>query len=154
MLIGTVCRSIAPAALAACLLCGCGGEEGYNLSGNVTFAGKPIPEGKIYFTPDGTKGNSGAPGYANIKNGVFDTALDGGKPVAGGATVVGIEGIDPNDTGAPVAGDTSGETLVKSLFPYYETTADLPKADSTMDFLVPADAVNRKGGSAKPMIVP
>src|SRR5215475_12345122 len=44
---------------------GCGGGPRlYRVSGNVTFAGNPIPFGKIYFTPDGAKENSGTPGFA------------------------------------------------------------------------------------------
>lgn len=146
--------AVAPAVLAACFLCGCGGEEGYNVSGNVTFDGKPIPAGTIYFIPDTAKSNTGATGYAKIENGHFDTAAPGGKPTAGGAMMVGIEGIDPAAKGTPEKGDTSGEELVKSLFPYYQTGAELPKSDTTMDFEVPADAVSRAGTAAKPVIIP
>ena len=39
------------AALACCLVLGCGGgSKLYRVSGKVTFAGKPVPVGKIYFT--------------------------------------------------------------------------------------------------------
>ena len=34
---------------------GCGDGKGYRLTGKVTFKGQPIPVGKIYFNPDGSK---------------------------------------------------------------------------------------------------
>ena len=34
---------------------GCGGDGANRVSGKVTFNGKPLPAGKIYFTPDGAK---------------------------------------------------------------------------------------------------
>lgn len=125
------------------LLSGCGGDSGYDVAGNVTFDGKPIPAGKIYFMPDGSKGNSGATGYAKIVNGAFDTSAEGGKPIAGGSMIVGVEGLDPSATAAQAAGDTSGEEPVKALFPYYKMPAELPEEDTTQDFNVPASAADQ-----------
>lgn len=125
------------------LLAGCGGgsDDGgtVNVSGNITFAGNPIPAGKIYFSPDNAKGNSGPSGYADIKDGKFDTSK-GGRPTAGGATVVRIEGFDPSASSTA----DNGEEVVKSLFPTYQTTAELSGKDVKQDFDVPAEAANRK----------
>jgi len=130
---------------ASMLLAGCQPSvEGYRVSGKVTFNGAPVPAGKIYFNPDGSQGNSGASGYATIKDGQYDTAAEGGRPHAGGPMVVGIEGFDPSAKGEQAAGDTSGEETVKMLFPNYETKVDLPKETSTQDFDVPAEAATRK----------
>ncbi len=132
------------AALMVCFVSGCGGGSGgHDVSGKVTFDGAPVPGGKIYFNPDGSKENSGASGYATINNGAYDTSAEGGKPHAGGAMKVAIEGLDPSAKGEQAEGDTSGEETVKVLFPMYETAADLPKETSTMDFDVPAEAANR-----------
>ena len=142
--------------LAAVVICfgamvGCGEDvENYDVSGKVTFKGQPVPAGKIYFIPDGAKGNSGAPGYANIQDGAYDTSAEGGKGAPPGPVLVGLEGYDPNQSAAPVKGDTSGEKLLVQLFPYYELTAEIPKESTTLDFEVPAEAGDRKSDGERP----
>lgn len=146
-----VFRGIGLAALMVCLLiAGCGGgRDGFDISGKVTFDGQPVPAGKIYFNPDGSKGNSGASGFATIKDGAFDTAAEGGAPHVGGAMIVAIEGMDPSEK---TEDPESGEQIMKVLFPLYETPAELPKETGTMDFDVPATAGERseqgEGGGA------
>jgi hypothetical protein len=139
--------------LLSCFALGCGGDGTYRVSGQITFQGKPVPAGKIYFMPDGSKGNTGPTGYANIKDGYYDTSASGGKGAAPGPMVIAIEGIDPS--GPPPKADPSGEVTAKVLFPRYETTAELPKSGSTKDIDVPADAAKGptppKGG---PTIIP
>jgi hypothetical protein len=136
------------ATLALLLFSGCGGsaDEGggtVHVSGDATFAGKPIPAGKIYFAPDPAKGNSGASGYATIEDGTFNTADGDGKATVGGATVVRIEGFDPAQTST---NEESGEEVAKSLFPTYETKVDLPKETTTKNFDVPAEAAKPAPG--------
>lgn len=130
------------AALACLTFSGCGGDPGYHISGKATFDGKPIPQGKIYFSPDNAKGNSGASGYADIKNGEYNTA-SGGKKHLGGAMLVKIEGFDPTESGPEVPVEAS-ETTIKALFPVYEIKTELTKGSSTKDFDVPAKAVELK----------
>ncbi len=114
---------------------GCGGgDDGpprYQLSGNATFAGKPIPKGFITFSPDASKGNSGPGSGAAIENGRYVT--EEGKGVVGGPHVVKIVGTD----GVPAT--ESGEELPdgKSLFKPFEASADLPKENGEKDFDVP-----------------
>jgi len=117
---------------------GCG-KEGNRVSGKITFNGQPVPAGKIYFTPDTAKGNSGAAGYANIVNGVYDTKIEGGKGVISGPMVVIIEGIDPKPP-ASVSGAGSEDITSTVLFARYETQLDLAEGESTHDIEVPADA--------------
>lgn len=140
----------------ALLTLGCGGDQGYRVSGKVTFKGQPIPVGKIYFNPDGSKGNTGPSGYANIKDGQYDTSAEGGRGFVGGPVVISIEGFDPNTKGDKIKGDTSGEVTIKSLFPRYEIAAELPKSSNTKDIDVPAEAANApvEKGPAKGAIVP
>lgn len=133
--------------VAVCLISGCSGDSGYDISGTVSFDGKPIPAGKIYFRPDGSKNNVGQTGYANIVDGKYDTAAEGGKPMAGGAIVVGIDGIDPS--GAKTDG-TSGEEVSTALFPYYEIPVELPQENTTKDFEVPAEAAKVKYAEERP----
>lgn len=128
-------RLLAPAL--ALLALGCGDPKTYRLSGKVTFKGQPLAAGKIYFSPDRSKGNTAPSGYADIKAGAYDTAAAGGRGYAGGPTIVAIEGFDP---GAKGAKDTSGESAPKALFPRHEFGVDLGREDQTKDFEVPAAA--------------
>jgi hypothetical protein len=98
------------------------------VSGTVTYDGKPIPKGLIFFDPDASKGTDGRQGFANIIHGKYDTA-ENGQGVRGGAyhvRVNGFDGIEANE--APFG---------QALFPEYTGAADLPKADSTYDLDVP-----------------
>lgn len=129
-------------ALVGGLASGCGGS-GHRISGKVTFDGTPVPAGKIYFIPDGAKGNSGPTGYADIVDGAYDTSSSGGKAAGTGPMIVAIEGFDPaakvNDKTAP-----EGEELVKALFPRFEMTYDVPGSDSEKDFDVSSEAVKEQ----------
>ena len=59
---------------------GCSQQEKlYRVSGVVTYAGKPIPKGLIFFDPK----TDGPQGFANIVEGKFDTAQQG-RGVRGG----------------------------------------------------------------------
>jgi hypothetical protein len=120
------------------LAVGCG-KEGNRISGKISFDGKPVPAGKIYFTPDSSKGNSGAPGYADIVDGQYDTALPGGRGASSGAMVVAIEGIDP--ASKPAGGADSGEDVTATvLFARYETNLDIAEGDTVQDIEVPLEA--------------
>src|SRR5207245_327431 len=65
--------------------------------GKVTFNGKPLPAGRIFFLPNAAKGNSGRGGFADIKDGAYDTRHKGG-PTPGGALIVRIDGFDGKTT--------------------------------------------------------
>jgi hypothetical protein len=140
--------------LAGCLALGCGGDGTYRVSGKITFNGQPVPAGKIYFMPDGAKGNSGPTGFADIRDGSYDTAAAGGRGAPSGPVIIAVEGIDPS--GPPPKADPSGEVTAKVLFPRYELTADLPKSASTKDIDVPASAAKgpTKPAGTKEIIVP
>lgn len=118
-------------------LLGCGGGSGdgperYDLSGEVTFKGEPVPTGYIQFYPDSEKGNSGPGTGAEIKKGRYSTPT--GKGVVGGPHVVEITGQD----GVPITVEGEGEISEGTeLFPRYKTTVDLPKESGKQDFEVP-----------------
>lgn len=109
---------------------GCGGgQREYELSGLVTYQGKPVPAGHIVFEPDRSKGNKGATGFAKIKAGKFDTRQEDGKGTIGGPHLVRILGLD---------GVARGELINGSpIFPEFTTAADLPKENASKDFEVP-----------------
>lgn len=145
-------KLLLPAFALAVAAMGCGGDGSSRISGKITFNGKPVPAGKIYFMPDGAKGNTGTTGYADIKDGAYDTSS--GVGAAKGAVIVAIEGVDPAQAGDKEKGDTSGEVTVKSLFPRWETTLDVT-GTMTKDFDVPADAgkprpKGERGGFVQP----
>lgn len=83
--------------LAALALTGCSqgsGQARNRAHGAITFDGKPIPFGDIVISPDGTKKNSGAQGFANIRDGRYDTGAAGGKGYGGGPAIVKVTGFD------------------------------------------------------------
>jgi len=133
------------AASLVAFLAGCGSaEEGpdlYNISGKVTYDGEPIKTGRITFMPDATKGNKGPAGYAAIRDGVYDTAEDGGKGAVAGAIAVLITA--DADSGADLEGMTDDEVALtdipEALFGDYRTTAEVDgsKGEIELDFDVP-----------------
>jgi hypothetical protein len=112
-------------------ICGCGDHDGttrYDVSGTVTYGGKPVPAGEIVFMPDGSKHNQGAPGFTKIMDGKFDTALDG-KGHISGPHVARISGFDGRGTAELPDG--------AKLFPDYTIPIDLPKEKANCDFDIP-----------------
>lgn len=110
------------------LLVGCGGERTYNISGMVTFQGKPVPAGQIVFEPDSSAGNKGAAAFAKIKDGHYDTSSEG-RGTVGGPHLVRIHGRD---------GIPRGELLNGlPLFRDYQTKVELPKKSGEQNFEVP-----------------
>lgn len=115
-------------------LVGCGGDSGpkrYDLSGTVTYDGKPVPAGTIIFEPDSSKGNPGPQGVAEIRDGKYDTSKNG-KGLIGGPHIVRITGFD--------RATEDETTTAEPLFSEYKIEVDLPKEGGTKDFEVPADA--------------
>ena len=136
--------------LACAFALGCGDGKTVRVSGEVKFKGQPVPAGKIYFIPDTSAGHTGPTGYADIKDGKYDTDAPGGRRAHSGPVIVAIEGIDPNaPPEKPKEGEkgekgekseVSAESTGKLLFPRYETKFDVPTSAATKDFEVPADA--------------
>jgi hypothetical protein len=114
---------------------GCGGSSGNRVSGKVTFKGQPVPAGKVYIAPDTAKGNSGQTGYADIKDGAYDTSSAGGQGAVSGAVVITVEGFDPTP---PPGADPDVTSSV--LFAHYQKSVELPAGASVQDIDVPADA--------------
>jgi hypothetical protein len=104
---------------------GCSPQEKlYRVSGVVTYQGKPIAKGLIFFDPQA----DGPQGFANIVNGKYDTA-EQGKGVRGGAYAVRVNGFDGKEANEAPFG--------QALFPEYTGSTELPQADSTFDLEVP-----------------
>ncbi len=123
-------RKLLPAAvlIAAAGLVGCSPEDKlYDVSGTVTFQGKPVPKGLIHFDPEG----SGPQGYANIEDGKFNTATAGqGKGIRGGKYTIRVNGFDGK------VGDES--PMGAAVFPEHTFRKELPAQNQTLDYEVPA----------------
>lgn len=119
-------------ALALLNVAGCGprGPARYQLDGQVTFGGKPVPSGLIRFEPDASRGNHGPVGYTAIKDGRYTTDTQGCKGALKGPLVAFM-------TGGP-APDPKVE-FPKMWFEEYRTTIDLDPASGVTryDFDVP-----------------
>lgn len=139
--------AILPALLSlACFsLVGCSAGKGkkYGVSGAVTFNGQPVPVGRIYFDPDPTRNGEGTQGFAEIKNGRYDTN-ESGKGIGGGAYTVRIEGFDGQATDRTPVG--------KPLFVTYTQSVELLGEEKESNFDVPASAA--EGLGTEPTIDP
>jgi hypothetical protein len=108
----------------ALVLAGCSADDGqqrFRVTGSVKLAGEPVPAGEVLFTPDGAKGNSGAQGIADIKNGRYDTAGSRAPGIAGGPTIIRVTALS-----------SEGKLLAE-----HEVQLDLPKGDTTHDIDIP-----------------
>ncbi len=121
-------------ALVVCLalvtMPGCGGsseQPRYELSGEVTRNGEPVPSGMITFRSLVSTGGT-ADGFAPIKEGKFDTS-DGGRGHFGGPHEITITASVPVDPGNPDLG-------TKSLFEPDVVTMNLPYGKATRHFNV------------------
>jgi hypothetical protein len=129
--------SIASIVLASVTLltAGCNQDTGpqrYQLSGEVKFAGQPVPHGMITFTPDSSQGNSGPQGVAIIKDGKYDTAAPDGKGIGGGPTIIHITGQGPDQ---------------RQVICEFVEKVDLPRQDSQHHIDIPASAASRQASS-------
>jgi hypothetical protein len=122
---------------------GCRGPSGpprYDLSGAVTYGGKPVPAGYLVLAPDTANGNDGPGSQAEIHDGRYQTAP--GQGIVGGRYVVTISGFD----GKPI--ELSGgmkNPQGTPLFPTYRVEVILPEQVATHDFDVPAVGGKSRG---------
>jgi len=117
------------------LIAGCGAEKPsdvYSVSGNITYDGKPLPNGNISFAPDASKNNKGPGATAEINDGKYE--MMPGKGISGGPYVLRINGYD----GVPIASGEGGmDPNGKVLFEAYKVTVDLPRENTQHDIEVP-----------------
>ena len=119
--------------LASLLLAGCdeAGPARFDVSGTVTYDGKPLPAGRISFEPDASQDNTGPVGFATIKDGRYQT--EPGQGSGTGAYKAVIFGYD----GIPDAVEPDESPMGKPLFAPYTTDVDLSEGSPTQDFDVP-----------------
>ena len=105
-------------------LVGCGKKEG-QLTGTVTFKGKPVESGEIILTPDESRGNRGPGVMVQIEHGTFSTPMQRGH--WGGPYLARITCFKGQDT----------------LIGGYEMQIDLPEGDTTYDLVIPDEAASK-----------
>ena len=121
----------------ALMSAGCGGESVMNVTGSVTFDGKPLPFGEVEFIPDNQSGDGGGAGFATIRNGQYDTAIDG-RGIAGGKYQVRLTGYESEPSGNNEDETASTGEQAGPLFHGYAISAEIKSP--TYDISVPADA--------------
>lgn len=122
-------------ALVALVAVGCGGEERvrHQISGTVTYQGKPVEMGTIRFEADASVGNFAPACQAPIKNGSFQTPLE--ESPGAGKYHVRVLGID-----VPRIVKSTGPGIpdeMPALFFPYTTTVEIPPPDGTLEIQVP-----------------
>jgi len=107
---------------------GCGGPKLQGFNGAVTYDGKPLEGGIIFFTPDARKGNlMGASNVASIKDGRYELPVSQG--ISGGWYLIRVE-----VTEAVVGVEGEHE---KFLIPPYEFSNEFKPDDKVFDIDIP-----------------
>jgi len=121
-----------PLSFLALVLTGCGGDglDRYPVSGTVTFDGKPVEFGAIFFEPTMSAGPIAPTVYLPVRDGKYD-ARDKG-PVKGKYNVT-VGGMDQSRNTV----DSDGITVTPQLFPDYKFEVDIPPPDNRLDIEVP-----------------
>src|ERR1700735_2334252 len=120
-------RRLSGFVLLAALPVGCSRSGPHDVSGMVTFQGKPVPIGLVVIEPDAQKGNTGTQTQGLIQDGHFRT-LPGHGAISGSVLVT----VNAND-GVPTPMSAKG----KLLFRTYQFRCDLPTKSSKLDIEVP-----------------
>ncbi len=108
----------------------------YDVSGTVQLNGEDVPAGRIIFSPDRDKGNSGAQGLVEIAQGKITKVS---RPVVGGPHWLEIQAYD-----SVAQEDVEGVlTLGKRLIPAQNVQVDLPRSDVELAVDVRGQAGNR-----------
>ncbi len=112
-------------------LVGCGPRRPtrYAVSGTVTFAGQPVPNGSVMFQPDLKTNPKGLQGMARIKDGHYLTGeVAGGVPKGGYQVIVyGYDGLNKSET----------QPEGKEIFPPHSFAWECPGGAQVLDISVP-----------------
>jgi hypothetical protein len=121
------------------VLAGCGGDglDRHRVQGTVTFQGKPVEFGAIFFEPTESVGKVAPTVYLPVRDGKYDTHDEG--PIAGRYRVV-VGGMDKSRQRV----DDDGITHTQQLFENYVFEVDIPPPNGTLDVQVPASQAIRK----------
>jgi hypothetical protein len=118
---------------------GCGGDglERHRVRGTVTFEGKPVEFGAIFFEPTASAGQIAPTVYLPVRDGKFDAGNKG--PTAGKYRVV-VGGMDKSRQRV----DDDGITHTPQLFNDYVLEVEIPPPNNTLHVEVPAPQAIRR----------
>src|SRR5262245_33210768 len=123
----SLCRRLLGATVVFALAVGCSSKpEMAQISGKVTFQGKPVPAGWISFTPEVGKGSVRV---CQIKDGVYDSSRESDPGIHLGKNQIKIAGFDGNKV--PLWGQG------KQIFNPIDDMFDVPAGGTTKDWVVP-----------------
>lgn len=116
---------------------GCGdGIKRHRIQGTVTFQGKPVEFGGIFFEPTESIGPVAPSPVVAIRQGKFDAGSEG--PVAGRYVLV-VGGVDQSNTRVD-----DGITYKRPLFQDYRFEVEIPPPGNTLDIEVPESQALKK----------
>lgn len=126
-------RNLGCIAIFAALFSGCSSEPKLSqVSGKVSFKGKPVPAGYVTFTPDVAKGTNGQVVGFQIKDGSYDSTRNTPPGIAQGSYKLSIAGFD----GIVIPFFGQG----KQIFNPISDECVVPEGVSTKDIAVPNSA--------------
>ena len=130
---------LGPLAILCLVLAGCGGDglERHRIRGTVTFEGKPVEFGAIFFEPTASVGKIAPTVYLAVRDGKYDAGSKG--PIAGKYRVV-VGGMDKSRGRV----DDDGITHTPQLFNDHVFEVDMPPPNNTLDVEVPASRAIRR----------
>jgi prepilin-type N-terminal cleavage/methylation domain-containing protein/prepilin-type processing-associated H-X9-DG protein len=114
------------------LAIGCSGDglNRHRVQGSVTFDGKPLETGAIFFEPTATVGTIAPTTYLAVRNGKYDAGEEG--PIAGTYRVR-VGGWDESRQTI----DDEGRSTPTQLFDDYVFEVEIPPPNNTLDVEVP-----------------
>jgi hypothetical protein len=127
-------------ALVGLALAGCGRGDGlnrYRVRGTVTFEGKPVEYGAIFFEPTESVGKIAPTVYLPVRDGKYDSGSEG--PIAGKYRVV-VGGMDKSKERV----DSDGITQTPQLFQDYVFEVEIPPPNNTLNVDVPGSQAIRR----------
>ena len=108
-----------------CIGCCDKGPANYQLSGTISYKGRPVPRGEVFLRPIG----NGPGGFAIINDGKYKTIA--GRGYQGGLSKITFHGF------GKVTTDDGRESGGLDLFPPYTVEIDLPEEDFVYSLKVP-----------------
>lgn len=107
------------------------------VTGSITWKGKRIPAGTIYFDPDVIKKNSGPQGVAMIKDGKFDTRFANSRGCVQGSHIATIHACDGKNK-------SESKPFGNKMFKPYTVEVEIPANGGEVNLVVPDSIIELK----------
>src|SRR5262245_43746070 len=127
LLHGKPLARLVPLGILSIVVLGCGdGLKRHRIQGTVTFQGKPVEFGGIFFEPTDSIGPVATTVIVKVRQGKYDTEGDG--PVSGKYSVI-VGGVDQSKNRV----DDDGVTHKPQLFKDYTFEVEMPPPGNTLN---------------------